>query len=204
MSDQQLRDECLTIFLAGQETTALTLAWAWYLLSQNPAAAQSMYENVDSLLSGRLPTMDDIAQLSEVEYVVLEALRLYPAIHAIGREALVDTELGDFYCPRGTTLFMSPWAAQRNSHYFPNPDTFQPSRWRNGLEKRLPRGAFFPFSAGPRTCLGVHFAMVQMKLVLTLMAQRFQFTMTPGSTVIPVAQVTLQPSPGVPSLLTTR
>jgi len=204
MTDKQLRDECLTIFLAGQETTALAMSWCWWLLSEHPAAAKRIYEEVDTVLNGRVPTVEDIPRLQETEYALLEAMRLYPPIYIIGREALVDTEIEGFHCPRGTTVLMPAWAVHRDARYFENPDAFLPERWRDGLEKRLPKCAYFPFSAGPRVCLGSHFAMLQMKLVIAMIAQKFRFTAAPGQKVRPNVQITLQPSPGVPAILAAR
>lgn len=204
MTDKQLRDECLTIFLAGQETTALAMSWCWWLLAENPTVAERIYAEVDSVLNGRCPTMEDLSRLQETEHALLEAMRLYPPIYIIGREALVDTEIGGFRCPRGTTLLMPAWAVHRDERYFQDPDSFLPERWRNNFEKQLPKCAYFPFSAGPRVCLGTHFAMVQMKLVIAMIAQRFRFTVAPGQKVTPNVQITLQPSPGIPAILRSR
>ncbi len=204
MTDKQLRDECLTIFLSGQEATALAMSWCWWLLAEHPVAANRIYEEVDTVLNGRVPTVEDIARLQETEYALLEAMRLYPPIHIIGREALVDTDVEGFHCPRGTTVLMPAWAVHRDARYFENPDAFLPERWHDGLEKRLPKGAYFPFSAGPRVCLGTHFAMLQMKLVIAMIAQKFRFTVAPGQKVTPNVQITLQPSPGVPAILDAR
>lgn len=204
MTDEQLRDECLTIFLAGQETTALAMSWCWWLLSEHPRAAERVYGEVDSVLGGRPPRIEDLPLLHETEHALLEAMRLYPPIYVIGREALVDTEVHGFHCPRGTTLLMPAWAVHRDPRYFEEPDAFLPERWRGDFEKKLPKCAYFPFSAGPRVCLGTHFAMVQMKLVIAMMAQQFQFTGTPGHKVTPNVQITLQPGPGVPAILKRR
>lgn len=204
MTDKQLRDECLTIFLAGQETTALALSWCWWLLAEHPSVADRIYAEVDTVFNGRLPTMEGLMRLQETEHALIEALRLYPPIHVIGREALVDTEVNGFLCPRGVTVLMPAWAVHRDERYFRNPDAFCPERWRDGFEKRLPKCAYFPFSAGPRVCPGTHFAMLQMKLVIAMIAQRFQFTLVPGQKVTPNVQITLQPSPGVPAILCSR
>ena len=204
MTDKQLRDECLTIFLAGQETTALAMSWCWWLLAEHPHVADRIYAEVDTVFNGQIPTMEGLTRLQETEHALLEAMRLYPPIHVIGREPLVDTEIEGFHCPRGTTLLMPAWAVHRNERYFNNPDAFLPERWRNGFEKQLPKCAYFPFSAGPRICLGTHFAMLQMKLVIAMIAQRFQFTLAPGQKVTPNVQITLQPSPGVPAIVRSR
>jgi cytochrome P450 len=204
MSDKQLRDECLTIFLAGQETTALTLAWTWYLLGQHPEAAARVYEEVDHVLQGRVPTLEDLPALTETEGVILEAMRLYPPIYVLGREPLVDTEIAGYHCPRGTTLLMPPYVVHRDPRYFDDPDGFHPERWRNNFEKQLPKCAYYPFSAGPRICLGATFAMVQLKLIVAMIAQQFQFTLAPNQQITPEVLVTLRPQPGVLSNLVRR
>jgi len=204
MTDKQLRDECLTIFLAGQETTALAMSWCWWLLAENPSVAERIYAEVDTVFHGATPTLEGLTQLQETEHALLEAMRLYPPIHVIGREALVDTEIQGFHCPKGTTLLMPAWAVHRDERYFQNPDAFLPERWRDGFEKQLPKCAYFPFSAGPRTCPGSNFAMLQMKLVIAMIAQKFQFTVAPGQKVTPNVQITLQPGPGVPAVLQAR
>lgn len=204
MSDKQLRDECLTIFLAGQETTALAMAWSWYLLGQAPDAAARVYAEVDSVLSGRSPTVDDLPKLKETEYVLLESMRLYPPAFVVGREALVDTEVAGYRCPRGTTVLMPEYVVHRDPRFFERPDEFLPERWRNDFEKQLPNCTYFPFGAGPRMCIGNTFAMMEMTLALAMMAQRFQFTLVPGQNVTMGVQFTLRPHPGVMTTLAAR
>jgi cytochrome P450 len=197
MTDEQLRDECVTIFLAGQETTALALSWTWYLLAEHPEAASRIYAEVDEVLNGRVPTFEDLPRLPETEHALLESMRLYPPAFIIGREAIDDMELAGYFCPRGTTILMPQAVVHRDPRYFANPDTFDPTRWRNDLEKRLPHCTYFPFGGGPRTCIGNTFAMVEMTLVLALIAQRFQFDLVPGQTIKASQQFTLRPSPGI-------
>jgi cytochrome P450 len=204
MSDKQLRDECLTIFLAGQETTALALSWTWYLLGQNPDAAKRVYQEVDQVLQGRTPTIDDLPQLKETESMLLESMRLYPPAFIVGREALVDTEVAGYPCPRGTTILMPETVVHRDPRYFDRPDEFIPERWRNDFEKSLPHCAYFPFGAGPRICIGNTFAMMEMTLVLAMIAQRYQFTLDPGQNITMGVQFTLRPKPGVKTTLTPR
>ena len=204
MTDKQLRDECLTIFLAGQETTALALSWTWYLLAQHPEVAARVYAEVDSVLAGRTPTMDDLPRLPETEHVLLESMRLYPPAFIVGREALVDIEIAGYRCARGTTILMPETVVHRDPRFFEHPDDFRPERWRDSFEKRLPNCAYFPFGAGPRICIGQLFAMVEMTMVLAMIAQRFQFTLKPGQSVTPGVQFTLRPNPGVPTILTPR
>ncbi len=204
MSDKQLRDECLTIFLAGQETTALALSWSWYLLGQHPDAAARVYAEVDSVLAGRTPTLEDLPRLKETEHVLLESMRLYPPAFVVGREALVDTEVGGYRCPRGTTVLMPESVVHRDPRFFDRPDDFVPERWRNDFERRLPHCAYFPFGAGPRICIGNTFAMLEMTLALAMIAQRFQFTLTPGQNITMGVQFTLRPNPGVMTTLVGR
>lgn len=204
MTDKQLRDEVLTIFLAGQETTALALSWTWYLLGQNPEAAARLYAEVDSVLGGRTPTNDDLPRLQEAERGLLESMRLYPPAYLVGREPLTDIELAGYHCPRGTTILMPQAVVHRDSRFFKDPDTFQPDRWRDDFEKHLPKCAYFPFGGGPRTCIGNTFAMVEMTLVLAMIAQRFQFQILPGQKVTPSLQVTMRPNPGVLATISLR
>jgi cytochrome P450 len=204
MTDKQLRDECLTIFLAGHETTALALSWSWYLLGQNPEVAARVVAEVDRVLAGRVPTIDDLPELKEIEYVLLESMRLYPPAFIIGREALANVEIGGYHCPRGTTVLMPQGVVHRDARFFTDPDEFRPERWRDDFEKRLPKCAYFPFGSGPRICIGNTFAMVEMTIVLATIAQRFQFTLVPGQTVTPRLQFTLRPSPGILTTVTPR
>jgi cytochrome P450 len=204
MSDKQLRDECLTIFLAGQETTALALAWSWYLLGSHPAAADRVYAEVDAVLDNRLPTVDDLPRLKETEAILLESMRLYPPAFVVGREALVETEVGGYRCPRGTTVLMPEYVVHRDPRFFERPDDFVPERWRDDFERKLPHCAYFPFGAGPRICIGNTFAMMEMTLVLAMIARRFRFTLVPGQQITMGVQFTLRPSPGVKAILMSR
>lgn len=203
MSDQQVRDEAMTLFLAGHETTALTLSWTWYLLSQHPEAALKLQQEADAVLQGRLPTADDWPKLKYAEMVTLESMRLYPPAYVFGREAIVDTTLGGYPLPRGTTVLMSQWVVQRDPRFFPEPDRFLPERWANDPKDR-PRFSYFPFGGGPRTCIGNTFAMMEMALILATIAQRFEFTLAPGAVVTPSPTFTLRPSPGVPTTVRKR
>jgi len=203
MGDQQVRDEAMTLFLAGHETTALALSWSWHLLATNPDAAQKMQAEVDEVLRGREATAEDCSRLRYVEMVALEAMRLYPPAYVFGREANVDTTLGGYALPKGTTVLMSQWVVQRDERFFPNPDEFRPDRWKEDAKDR-PRFAYFPFGGGPRACIGNTFAMMEMVLILATIAQRFDFTALPGSVVRPDPTFTLRPHPGVPALIRRR
>jgi cytochrome P450 len=204
MTDRQLRDEAMTLFLAGHETTALTLSWAWYLLACHPEAEERLLAEVLAVLAGRAPTVADLPRLRYAEAVVQEALRLYPPAHVIGREAIHDCEIGGYRVPAGTTLLMSQWVVHRDARYFEQPEAFRPERWTGDLAQRLPKYAYFPFGGGPRVCIGNTFAMIETVLVLATIAPRFRFTVLPDPPVIPWPTFTLRPKHGIPAVLTPR
>lgn len=204
MTDRQVRDEAMTLFLAGHETTALVLAWTWYLLAQNPPAEAALVAEWQNLLGGRTPTVDDWPKLRHTERVVLEAMRLYPPAYVIGREAIADGTIGGYHVPRGTTILMSEWAVQRDPRFFVDPDDFRPERWTEAFQKTLPKFAYFPFGGGPRQCVGNTFAMMEMALVLPTIGQRFRFALQPGVTVTTNPTFTLRPMPGIPGIIVPR
>ena len=204
MTDQQLRDEAMTMVLAGHETTALALSWAWYLLAQHPAVAHRLHAEVDRVLAGRPPMVADLAHLPEAERVMLEALRLYPPIPAFGRETTTEVAIGEHVLPAGTNVMLSPWVVQRDGRFFAEPTAFRPERWADGLAKRLPRGAYFPFGGGPRLCIGQPFALLEAQLILVTIAQRYRLVRLPDHPVIPAASLTLRPKHGVRMRLVAR
>ena len=150
MTDAQLRDEVMTLFLAGHETTALALSWSWYLLASNPEAEKKFHAELDEALQGRTPDVSDLPRLKYTEMIAKEAMRLYPPAYAVGREAIEDTELGGFHVPKRTQVFAFQWATHRDPHYFDDPAAFKPERWANGTSEQLPKYAYFPFGGGPR------------------------------------------------------
>src|SRR5208283_62158 len=152
MNDQQLRDEVMTFLLAGHETTALALSWAWYLLSQNPDAQQQLQEEVDRVLAGRLPGMSDLPSLPYAEGVIKESMRLYPPAWGMARQAIAGIELRGYRIPAGANVVMSQWVMHRDARFFSNPDAFDPNRWRHEECQKLPKFAYFPFGGGPRQC----------------------------------------------------
>ncbi|HEU5115815.1 MAG TPA: cytochrome P450, partial [Isosphaeraceae bacterium] len=174
MTDAQLRDEAMTLFMAGHETTANTLAWAWYLLSKQPEAETKLHAELDDALTGRSPSIDDLPRLKYAEAVISETLRIMPTVWIVGREATEPCEVGGYPVPRGTTLYMSQWVLHRDSRWFDDPLTFRPERWLDGLAKRLPRYAYFPFGGGPRVCIGNQFALMESVLLLSTIARRFR------------------------------
>jgi cytochrome P450 len=193
MTDQQLRDEVVTLALAGHETTALALFYTFYLLSQSPAAAGHLADELDQVLGDRPPTAADVPNLRYTEWVVRESMRLYPPAWGIAREALADCEIGGYHVPKGTQVFMIQWLVHRDGRWFDDPTTFRPERWDNDLIKRLPRCAYFPFGEGPRICIGNHFAMMEAILILATIAQRYRLVMEPGQTLELRPSVTLRP-----------
>jgi cytochrome P450 len=197
MSDQQLRDEAVTLLLAGHETTALVLSWTWDLLARNPAAEQAVWEELDRVLAGRAPTPADLPALRYTEHVIFESMRLRPPAYGFGREAVRDLTLGKFAVPKGTTIFLSPWVMHRDPRWFEDPLQFRPERWADGLADRLPRHVYMPFGGGPRICIGNSFAMMEAVLLLATIARTFRIAPTSASPVEPFPTITLRPRGGV-------
>ena len=197
MSDRQLRDEMITLLLAGHETTALALSWTWYLLRKHPEVQARLAAEVAGVLEARAPTVDDLQSLRFTEKVVTEAMRLYPPAWAMGREAVNDCEIGGYPVARGTTIYMSPWVLHRDLRYFENSEEFQPERWTDDFARQLPRFAYFPFGGGPRICIGNRFAMMEAILITATIAQRFRLEGQNDRPVIPFPSITLRPGGGV-------
>ncbi|HZZ80855.1 MAG TPA: cytochrome P450 [Gemmataceae bacterium] len=204
MNDKQLRDEAMTLFLAGHETTALTLSWAWYLLANHPEAEAKLASELDAVLGGRAPTVDDWPKLKFTEMVALESMRLYPPAYVIGREALIDLDIGGYHVPKGTTVLMPAWVVHRDARWYDEPERFRPERWGKERVKSMPKFAYFPFGGGPRVCIGQQFAMMELILILATIGQRFRFRMQAGRTVTPLAFFTLRPATGIPGVIETR
>jgi cytochrome P450 len=197
MSDTLLRDEAITLLLAGHETTALALSWTWFLLGQHPDAQSRMAAEIAEVLGDRPARADDLPTLKFTESVVTEAMRLYPPAWAIGRESTQPFELGGYSFLAGTTIFIIPWVLHRDSRYFEEPEAFRPERWMGSLARELPRFAYMPFGGGPRICIGQRFAMIEAVLVLTTMAQRFSMEWQPDRKITPFPSITLRPNGGV-------
>jgi len=193
MSDEQLRDEVITLFLAGHETTALVLTWTWYLLSQHPEKEAKLAAELESVLGGRTPTVEDIPRLLYTEKIVYESMRLYPPAYAFGRQAVADCEIGGYHIARGTTLFLSPWVIHRDERYFENGEQFEPERWKDDLIKRLPKLAYVPFGGGPRVCIGNSFALMEATLLLATIARSFKLRLVTKKVMIPFPSITLRP-----------
>jgi cytochrome P450 len=197
MSDVQVRDEAMTIFLAGHETTANALTWTWYLLSTAPDVEAKLHAEVDLVLQGRLPRVADIASLPFVERVVTESMRLYPPAWLIGRRAIADYELGEYVVPARTILVMSPYVTQRDVRFYTDPERFDPDRWTPEFRATLPKFAYFPFGGGPRQCIGESFAWMELVLLVATIAQRWRLQLVPGHPVVPEPLVTLRTKHGV-------
>lgn len=204
MDDRQLRDETLTLFLAGYETTANLLSWTWWLLATHPAAETKLHRELDSVLGGRTPTMDDLSRLVYAGQVIAESLRLYPPAWGMARLAIADHEIAGYPVPPGTGIAIAQWITHRDARWFDAPDEFRPERWSGDLQKRLPRFAYFPFGGGPRQCIGNMFALMEATLVLAVVAQRFRLLLLPDARIEPMASITLRPKYGVPVRLQKR
>ncbi len=189
MTDAQVRDEAMTLFLAGHETTANALAWSWYLLAQHPEASASRF--------WRAPTLADLKHLPYTEMVVKESMRLYPPAPMISRQAARPIDLGGYRLPSGALVLISPYTMHRLPNYFPDPQRFDPDRWTPEFERALPRHAYMPFGGGPRICIGNQFALMEGQIILAALAQRVRFELSPGPQIAPEAVITLRPKGGV-------
>ncbi|MFO0713877.1 MAG: cytochrome P450 [Sandaracinus sp.] len=196
MSDQQLRDETLTLFLAGHETTSLALTHALYLLGRHPDVLGRVMAEADDVLGGRLPTADDVPRLALTERVIKEAMRLYPPAWVVGREVATPIEIGGRTVPVGTQALVSQWLTHRDPRWWPRPEAFDPDRFLPDVARSRPRFAYFPFGGGPRVCIGSHFAMMEAVLMLSLIVSRFEVELLPHETLRFQPSITLQPKDG--------
>jgi len=204
MTERQVRDESMTLFVAGHETTALSLAWTWYLLGENPAAEARLHEELRSTLAGRPADVSDLEKLPYLNAVIHESLRLYPPAYMMARMSVEPVQLGGYEIPPRTTLLASQWVMHRHPRFFEQPDRFMPERWLDGLEHRLPPGAYFPFGDGPRRCIGQGFAQLETALVIAAIAQKFSFRLKKGFPVVPEPLVTLRPKYGIDMTIESR
>jgi cytochrome P450 len=194
MTEKQLRDEAMTLFLAGHETTALALTYTLYLLATNPHVADELHAEVTAALGGRTPTADDLPRLPFTEKVVLEGMRLYPPAYAIGRQAGDGCVLGGYPIPKGGTIVTPQWVVHRDPRWWESPEEFRPQRWTEEMQQRLPKFAYFPFGGGPRVCVGNTFAMVEMVLALAVLASRWRLEWPAGAELAFRARMTLGPA----------
>jgi cytochrome P450 len=197
MTDRQLRDEVMTLFLAGHETTALTLSWAWYLLAQNPEVERNFHAELDEVLDGRLPTVADLPRLKYTEKIAKESMRLYPPAYGVGREAIRECELGGYRIPAKAQLFMFQWVTQRDPRFFPEPNRFSPERWTDEFTNSLPKYAYFPFGGGPRACIGNYFAMMEVVLLLAAIGRKFRLKLANDRPIEILPAMSLRPRNGI-------
>jgi cytochrome P450 len=204
MTDKQVRDEALTLLIAGHETTANALTWTWYLLSQNPEVEARMHAEIDRALGGKLPGFDDVASLPYTSGVFAESLRLYPPAWAIGRRAREDYSIGGYAIPAKSILLMSPWVVHRDPRWWPEPERFHPDRWHPDEAAKRPKFAYLPFGGGARVCIGERFAWAEGVLVLATIAQHWKMRLVPGHPVETRAVITLRPKHGMKMTLERR
>ena len=204
MTDQQLRDELMTIFLAGHETTANALTWTWYLLSNHPEVETRLHQEVDEVLGSRKPEFADVAQLRYTEMVVAESMRLFPPAWAIGRLSTVDCEVGGYFVPQKSLVIASQYVMHRDERYYKSPLAFDPERWTPEARESRPQFAYFPFGGGPRRCIGEGFAWMEAILLLATLAQKWKLRLVPHHPVAMKPVVTLRPKHGMKMTITRR
>jgi len=204
MSDQQVRDEVMTLLLAGHETTSLALTWTWYLLSQHPEVEHRLHAELETVLSGQIPTVDHLNDLPYTRMVIQEALRLYPPAFGITRHAVADDEIGGYPVPANSVIFLSPYYTHRHPTFWEDPEQFDPERFTPERSVGRPRFAYFPFGGGPHQCIGNAFAMMEAQLVLATVAQRYHLRLVPDHPVEPQVLFTVRPRYGLPMTLQPR
>ncbi len=206
MSDQQVRDELMTLFIAGHETTANAITWTFYLLAQYPEVEAKLHTELAGVLAGRCPTAEDVPALKYTRMVFAEAMRLYPPAWIMGRMTVAADEIGGYHIPAGSTVIMSQWAMHRHPAYWDEPQRFNPERFdpEASSAKQRPRYAYFPFGGGPRLCIGEPFAWMEGILLIAAIAQRFRFNLTPSARIELEPVVTLRPKYGMPVILGQR
>jgi cytochrome P450 len=204
MTDQQLRDEAITLFLAGHETTANTLSWTWWLLAQNPGVEAKLHAELRSVLGGRTPSLDDLPKLVYTNHIITESMRLYPPAWGTARTAIEDHEIAGYAVPKGSGVSFAQWTVHRDPRWYDASEEFRPERWEGDLLKRIPRFAYFPFGGGPRQCIGNSFALMEAALILATIAQQFWFRLVEGHPVVPLASITLRPRHGIRAVLEAR
>ncbi|HVR39026.1 MAG TPA: cytochrome P450 [Thermoanaerobaculia bacterium] len=197
MTDQQLRDEVLTLFLAGHETTANALSWTLYLLAQHPEVERELHRELDEILGDRAPAPADYPRLPYTEMVLAESMRLFPPAWAVGRLALEDVDIGEWRVPRGALVLVSQWTTHRDARFWPDPEHFDPMRFTADAKASRPKLAYFPFGAGARICIGESFAWMEGVLILAVLAQRWRFELVNREPVKPLPLITLRPKGGI-------
>ena len=199
MSDAEVRDQLVTLFVAGHETTSNALTWTWYLLSQHPAVETRLHEELDGMLGSRPPALADLPHLPYTMQIIKESMRLYPPAWVVNvRRAATDTTLGPYAVKRGDQLWLSPFVMHRRPAYFPDPERFDPDRWTAERERALPKFAYMPFGGGPRVCIGNGFALMEAHLIVAAVAQRYRLHLRPDHPIDLNAQITLSNHGGMP------
>lgn len=204
MTDKQVRDEAVTLFLAGHETTANALNWTFYFLAKNPEVEAKLHEELDTVLQGRRPTLADLRQLPYTDKVIKESMRLMPAVPGVSRRAIEDVQIGDYMIEKGASLLLNFFSLHRDSRYWDNPLAFMPERFEPEKEKDQHRYQYLPFGAGPRVCVGFNFAIMEANLLLATIAQSYRLKLEAGQEVMPMARVTTYPKDGLPMILEKR
>ena len=204
MTDQLLLDEVASIYLAGHETTAITLTWAFYLLHEHPDIRERLWGELEGALAGRKPTYEDLPNLPLTRAIVDETLRLYPPVHVFSRQALGDDEISGSRVPKGSFMTISSWVLHRHKLHWEDPNRFDPDRFLPGRSRQVKPFAYIPFGAGPRVCMGKHFGLVEATLLLALFAQRFDLKLRLGHPVEPLGRMTLRPHLGMPMQVNQR
>lgn len=197
MSDKQIRDEVMTIYFAGHETTAVTMSWAWHLISQHPEVEEKLQQEFAEVLDGRTPAFEDVSRLTYMRNVLDETMRLYPPGWLFIRRAIDQDNIGGHHIPANTRIMLCPYVVHRDPTYWPNPEVFDPERFTPERSAERPRLAYFPFSAGPRQCIGSGFAMMEAKLILPMISQLYQLKPVPGHVVEARPRTTLHPNAGI-------
>jgi cytochrome P450 len=204
MTDRQLRDEVMTMLLAGHETTSLALSWTYYLLSQHPDVEQGIADEVGRVVGGGRPAFAHVDQLTRTRRAIEESLRLYPPAWGFSRRALADDEIGGYRVAKGSLTFLIPYVVHRRPKLWPDPERFDPDRFAAEHESARPRFAYFPFGGGPRGCIGNQFAMLEAQLIVAAIAQRYRLDLVPGQQIRPEPLITLRPHPGIQAMLRRR
>jgi cytochrome P450 len=204
MSNQQVRDEVMTLLIAGHETVSAALTWTWYLLSQHPEVERQLHNELDEVLSGHIPTVDHLARLSYTRMVLEEVLRLYPPAWIFARKAIAGDEIGGYFIPANSMIVLSPYLTHRHPAFWQDPETFDPEHFTPERSASRPHYAYFPFGGGPRMCIGSNFALMEAQLVLATIAQHYQLQLVPGHPVETEALLSLRPRHGLPMTLHCR
>jgi cytochrome P450 len=204
MDDKQLRDEVMTLLLAGHETTSNTLTWTWYLLSQHPEVEAKFHAELAAVLGGRVPMMEDLPKLTYTRMILDESLRLYPPVYALARGGIEADQVGGYDLPRRSIITMSPYLTHRHPEFWPEPEKFDPERFSPEEEAKRPRYAYVPFGGGPRQCIGNSFALTEAQLVLATVGQQYRLRLAPDYQMELEPLITLKPKGGLPMMLEKR